>query len=149
MLKSDLTGVDNLVPKMTVTATVCELRVCRSNSVRACPCIFPSVFICFFYCRLRCQVIFISGVNLQLGASLRAHVPRVLPKDCRNTSSTPFARSRPCPRSKWHAEVRKIELSDRFKKAKKISALCEVCHRDFGPAGILVRADQNPREAAR
>ena len=24
-----------------------------------------------------------------------------------------------------------------------------VCHRDFGPAGILVRADQNPQEAAR
>ena len=24
-----------------------------------------------------------------------------------------------------------------------------MCHRDFGPAGILVRADQNPQEAAR
>ena len=25
----------------------------------------------------------------------------------------------------------------------------EDCHRDFGPAGILVRPDQNPQEAAR
>ena len=147
--------------------------MCRSNSVRACPYMFPCLHLFFFTVTLGvksvsnlhlwCQSATLGVISLTFlvgnmaggtGAgnrmighsndigkragirgkgrhdsavrSVSSQHARVRPACartshvfCRRTAEIlaqlRFARSRPCPHSKWHAEVRKTELSDRLR----------------------------------